>query len=184
MTWRLAVRHRTGYVYEAPVIASFNEARMTPFTDLHQTTISAELVTEPATVVHRYWDYWGTQVAAFDLHQPHDRLTITSSAVVETEPSSGPSGTLDWTDLLAAQVQDDFTELLDPTTTCRSTTGWAIGHENSRPASRRPMPCWPSAPGCTTHSNTSPASPVCTRQPSRHCMPRAASARTMPILHS
>ena len=81
MTWRLQVRHRTGYVYDGPVVASYNEARMTPITDLHQTTISADLVTEPRTVLHRYWDYWGTQVSAFDLHDPHDRLTITSTAV-------------------------------------------------------------------------------------------------------
>ena len=30
MSWRIAIRHRTGYKYAEPVRASYNEARLTP----------------------------------------------------------------------------------------------------------------------------------------------------------
>jgi transglutaminase-like putative cysteine protease len=115
MTWRLEVSHHTGYSYDAPVVASYNEARMTPITDLHQTTINAQFVTEPPAVMQRYWDYWGTQVLAFDLHAPHYRLTITSTAVVETEPAAAPVATAGWDDLATPQLQDEHAELLDYT---------------------------------------------------------------------
>ncbi|MDQ1705612.1 MAG: hypothetical protein QOF18_1978, partial [Frankiaceae bacterium] len=115
MTWRLEVRHRTGYSYDAPVVASYNEARMTPITDLHQTTINAQLVTEPPAATQRYWDYWGTQVLAFDLHIPHDRLTITSTAVVETEPAVPPVTSANWDMLLTHEVRDEHAELLEHT---------------------------------------------------------------------
>jgi len=115
MTWRLRVRHRTGYTYDGPVVASYNEARMTPLTDVRQTTINAELVTEPATVLHRYWDYWGTLVTAFDVHDPHDRLTITSTATVETDPAGAPGSEAGWADLHDVKVRDEFAELLDDT---------------------------------------------------------------------
>ena len=86
MTWRLRVEHRSGYAYAAPVVASYNEARMSPTTDLHQVTVLAEVKVQPAPESPlRYWDYWGTQVTAFDIHRAHDQLEITSDCVVETE---------------------------------------------------------------------------------------------------
>jgi transglutaminase-like putative cysteine protease len=115
MTWRLRVRHRTGYSYDGPVVASYNEVRMTPLTDLHQTTVSAEIVTDPRTVLHRYWDYWGTLVTAFDVHDPHDRLTITSTAVVETEAAESPPEDIGWSKLQDPAVADEYGELLDAT---------------------------------------------------------------------
>jgi transglutaminase-like putative cysteine protease len=115
MTWRLELRHYTGYSYAAPVIASYNEARMTPITDLHQTTISADLTITPPSTIQRYWDYWGTQVVAFDLHEPHEELAVTSTAVVETEPAEGPTVRAPWAELQAVPVQDAFAELLQYT---------------------------------------------------------------------
>ena len=37
MSWRIAVRHHTGYHYAAPLRASYNEARMTPVSGDGQT---------------------------------------------------------------------------------------------------------------------------------------------------
>jgi transglutaminase-like putative cysteine protease len=115
VTWRVELRHHTGYSYAAPVVASYNEARMTPVTDLHQTTIMTELSVDPPSSMQRYWDYWGTQVVSFDVHVPHDQLAVTSTAVVETEPSAGPAERAGWAPLHAAKTQDTFGELLDPT---------------------------------------------------------------------
>jgi transglutaminase-like putative cysteine protease len=113
VTWRLKIQHHTGYSYDTPVLASYNEARMTPITDQHQTTINAHLTTEPPSATKRYWDYWGTQVVAFDVHMPHERLAVTSTAVVETEPAVSPATGCVWAELTRAQ--DEFAELLDRT---------------------------------------------------------------------
>jgi transglutaminase-like putative cysteine protease len=115
MTWRLEVVHRTAYTYSAPVQSSYNEARMTPITDLHQATANAHFVTEPATPTRSYWDYWGTQVTAFDISEPHDRLVLTSTAVVETEDAQPPVREATWETFAEPDVRDVHAELLAAT---------------------------------------------------------------------
>jgi transglutaminase-like putative cysteine protease len=115
VTWRLEVVHRTSYSYETAVKSSYNEARMTPTTDLHQSTVNVRFVTQPATPVRRYWDYWGTQVTAFDICDPHDRLVLSSSAVVETEAAQEPVREASWAQLRAPEVGDLHAELLATT---------------------------------------------------------------------
>jgi transglutaminase-like putative cysteine protease len=115
MTWRLEVVHRTAYTYESAVRSSYNEARMTPITDLHQATANARFTTDPATPTRSYWDYWGTQVTAFDISEPHDRLVLTSNAVVETEDVAPPVREATWEDLETVTVRDMNSEFLQAT---------------------------------------------------------------------
>ncbi|WP_077103501.1 transglutaminase family protein [Mycobacterium terramassiliense] len=113
--WRLRVVHTTGYAYQSPVTASYNEARLTPRSDTRQNVILNRIETIPATRSHRYIDYWGTAVTAFDLHAPHTDLTVTSSSVVETERGEPAVAEVNWNDLHSAAVIDRFDELLRPT---------------------------------------------------------------------
>jgi transglutaminase-like putative cysteine protease len=113
--WRLRVVHTTGYAYQSPVTASYNEARLTPVSNYRQNVILNRVETIPATRSYRYIDYWGTAVTAFDLHAPHTDLTVTSSSVVETEPAESPAADVDWSDLQSEAVIDQFDELLRPT---------------------------------------------------------------------
>ena len=113
--WRLRVVHTTGYAYQSPVIASYNEARLTPRSDTRQNVILNRVETIPATRSYRYIDYWGTAVTAFDLHAPHADLTVTSSSVVETERPEPPVAEVSWSDLDSEAVIDRFDELLRPT---------------------------------------------------------------------
>jgi transglutaminase-like putative cysteine protease len=113
--WRLRVVHTTGYAYQSPVTASYNEARLTPRSDTRQNVILNRVETIPATRSYRYIDYWGTAVTAFDLHAPHTDLTVTSSSVVETERPEPPARQVTWSDLQSAPVIDRFDELLRPT---------------------------------------------------------------------
>jgi transglutaminase-like putative cysteine protease len=113
--WRLRVVHTTGYAYQSPVTASYNEARLTPRSDTRQNVILNRVETIPATRSHRYIDYWGTAVTAFDLHAPHTDLTVTSSSVVETERSEPAETEASWSDLRSEAVIDRFDELLRPT---------------------------------------------------------------------
>ncbi len=65
---RLRIVHTTTHTYRGEVIASFNEARMTPLTLPDQTALDTRVEVSPPASVSRYWDYWGTHVTAFDLH--------------------------------------------------------------------------------------------------------------------
>ncbi|MBC7300895.1 MAG: transglutaminase family protein [Nocardia sp.] len=115
MSWRIRVVHTTGYVYDAPVTRSFNEARLTPRADSRQNVILNRVETVPATRAYRYTDYWGTAVTAFDLHAPHTELEVTGSSVVETEPFAEPTEELSWDELQGGRVIDRFDEMLSPT---------------------------------------------------------------------
>lgn len=113
--WRTRVVHTTGYVYQSPVTASYNEARLTPRSSSRQNLVLNRVETIPATRSYRYIDYWGTAVTAFDLHAPHTELTVTSSSVVETERPEPLAAKATWADLQSTAVIDRFDEVLRPT---------------------------------------------------------------------
>lgn len=113
--WRMRVVHTTGYAYQSPVTASYNEARLTPRSNGRQNVILNRVETVPASRSYGYIDYWGTAVTAFDLHAPHADLTVVSSSVVETEPQQPPAGDAGWNGLRSEAVIDRFDELLRPT---------------------------------------------------------------------
>ncbi len=113
--WRLRVVHTTGYAYQSPVTASYNEARLTPRSTTRQNVILNRVETIPATRSYRYIDYWGTAVTAFDLHAPHTDLTVMSSSVVETEGNEPPEADIGWGDLHSEAVIDRYDDLLRPT---------------------------------------------------------------------
>ena len=114
MSWRIAIRHRTGYRYAAPVRASHNEARLTPPSlEEYQRTLRADLVITPEVRPLRYIDYWGTTVDAFDIHVSHTELVVLATSIVETlGPRPEPAG-VGWSDLADPAVVDRFAELLD-----------------------------------------------------------------------
>jgi transglutaminase-like putative cysteine protease len=117
MTWRMQITHTTRYEYSNPVAQSYNEARLEPRSDRHQAVLSSRVEVEPATRVVRHIDYWGTVVHHFDLQTPHQALTITGRAVVETGADPAQPGDATWEDLADAALRDQFEELLVPTTT-------------------------------------------------------------------
>jgi transglutaminase-like putative cysteine protease len=110
---RLGIVHSTGFRYPERVLASYNEARMTPLTTPLQTTLDARIEVMPTASTFCYRDYWGTQVTAFEVRVPHDRLTVTARSVVETFPADGskaPAGS--WADLSTPGCRDRHAELL------------------------------------------------------------------------
>jgi len=114
MTWRIAVRHRTGYHYSSAVRASYNEARMTPTSNRGQQTLESRLDITPAARPLRYLDYWGTAVDAFDVHVAHTELVVTASSVVETAGALDPVQGVGWDTVTTAYVVDHYAELLAP----------------------------------------------------------------------
>jgi transglutaminase-like putative cysteine protease len=97
--WRLRIEHSTGFRYAGSVRASYNEARLTPLTLAGQTTLEARVEVTPAANQSRYWDYWGTQVTVFDLHEPHDLLEVKGTSVVETSPAPPLPSPASWEEI-------------------------------------------------------------------------------------
>ncbi|MDQ3898868.1 MAG: transglutaminase family protein [Actinomycetota bacterium] len=115
MTWRIGIRHVTGYEYERPVTSSYNEARITPISNDRQLALESTVEVTPAAPVYRYWDWWGTLVHSFDLHDPHDELVVTGTSVVETSgPVAAPASPVSWEELHGARLRDQFAEFLAP----------------------------------------------------------------------
>ena len=113
MGWRIRVVHATGYRYETPVHESYNEVRLIPRSDTRQNVIVSRVETTPPTRSHRYTDYWGTVVTAFDLHAPHVELAVTATSVVETGEPAPPVRSASWADLDTGGVVDRFCETLE-----------------------------------------------------------------------
>jgi transglutaminase-like putative cysteine protease len=116
MSWEVSVRHQTGYVYEAAVSSSYNEARMTPLTSPGQRTLDVRLEVSPKVDgLLRYTDYWGTRVDAFDVHERHTELLVSTTSVVETGRSLPPDETeVGWDVLARADIRDRHAEMLAP----------------------------------------------------------------------
>jgi transglutaminase-like putative cysteine protease len=116
---RLSIDHQTGFRYASPVKSSYNEARMTPTSD-GQTVWSSRITIEPAAWSFSYVDYWGTTVTTFELHEPHERLTVHAQALVDTRSDDLPWDTerraarndLGWPALRDRGVIDSMTEFL------------------------------------------------------------------------
>jgi transglutaminase-like putative cysteine protease len=114
--WRLRIEHTTRVRYAAPVLTSFNEARMTPLTLPTQITLEARVTAGPGVPVWTYNDYWGTYVSVFDLPDPHENLLIRATATVETEgPPEVRAQGLDWEPLRASAAEGRLLEFLLPT---------------------------------------------------------------------
>ncbi|HEX2700788.1 MAG TPA: transglutaminase family protein [Acidimicrobiales bacterium] len=115
MTWRIEITHRSGYRYRNEVTSSYNEARITPLSTDRQMVLDAAVTVSPRASVYRYWDYWGTLVDAFEVHEPHTELAVTGSSVVETSPPMPPPDAIGWELLTRPEVADEFAELLAAT---------------------------------------------------------------------
>lgn len=109
---RLRIVHRTTIRYGSVVAASHNEVRVTPRTEPGQTTLESRLEVRPMTWSHVYWDYWGSQVTAFEVLTPHDELHIEARSTVEREERPVETGSVGWADLARPDVRDRWCELL------------------------------------------------------------------------
>ncbi len=116
MSWRLRIKHVTGFTYAGTAHASYNEARMTPLTVAGQTTLFSQVECNPGATTWRYRDYWGTQVTVFDLQRPHQQLKVTASSLVETaDRPAAAVRSVDWSELRTTSTLDRYLEFLTAT---------------------------------------------------------------------
>jgi transglutaminase-like putative cysteine protease len=112
MSMQLRIQHTTGFEYDGKANTSFNEARLTPLTQPGQIVIHSRVEVSPTPWTYTYKDYWGSQVTAFEVLDPHQSLTVTASATVATDriPSGDP--TMSWEEIRRPEVADVHTEFL------------------------------------------------------------------------
>lgn len=109
---QLKIVHVTGFEYDGKANTSFNEARLTPLTLPGQIVVHSRIEVTPTPWAYTYRDYWGSQVTAFEVLDPHQSLTITANATVQVDrrPVDGP--VLSWEQLRSDEVSDPLTEFL------------------------------------------------------------------------
>lgn len=112
---RLRIVHRTGFRYERPVSASYNEARLTPLTTPTQITLEARVEVSPVTWTTTYWDYWGSQVTSFEVLSPHTELAVVARSTVETVAAGEPVLAAGWDQLRSPGCVDGHAEWLTQT---------------------------------------------------------------------
>jgi len=82
--WR--IQHRTAYAYLAPARDSFNEVRLKPLSNAHQTVESFVLTITPFAPVRQYHDFYSNCVHHFEIPSPHASLVIESRSLVLAHP--------------------------------------------------------------------------------------------------
>ncbi len=112
MSMQLRIAHTTGFEYDGKANTSFNEARLTPLTLPGQIVVHSRIEVSPTPWAYTYKDYWGSQVTAFEVLDPHTSLTVTSSATVHTDRSPAGPPVLSWDDLRRPELADLHTEYL------------------------------------------------------------------------
>ncbi|HMO10108.1 MAG TPA: transglutaminase family protein [Actinotalea sp.] len=113
---RLHVVHTTTFEYSGPVATSYNEARMTPVSDSHQSVLSAGLDIDPATWRNDFVDYWGTATTVFESVRPHTALTISAVSRVEVHPPTLPEP-MGWDVVRSTVARDAMAEFLEVSAT-------------------------------------------------------------------
>jgi transglutaminase-like putative cysteine protease len=84
----ISLLHKTTFAYVGKAHDSFNEVRLRPVDDAHQTCRSFELRTDPTTQIRDYVDFYGNTVHYFDVVAAHTSLTIEAISEVETTPNT------------------------------------------------------------------------------------------------
>lgn len=113
MSARYRIDHRSVYEYDGSATASYNEARLTPQQTPWQLRLESKLTVDPVSWSHRYTDYWGTEVLAFEVNQQHRSLSVRATSVVEVDATRRPPPrALTWAELRTDEVRDRFVEFL------------------------------------------------------------------------
>jgi transglutaminase-like putative cysteine protease len=112
MSMQLRIAHTTGFEYDGKANTSFNEARLTPLTLPGQIVVHSRVEVSPTPWAYTYKDYWGSQVTAFEVLDPHQSLTVTASATVHTDRAPVGPPTMSWDDVRDPAVADVHTEYL------------------------------------------------------------------------
>ena len=108
----LRVVHTTGFEYDGRALASYNQARLTPLTLPGQIVAHNRVEVDPTPWSHVYRDWFGNEVTAFEVLDPHSSMTVRSVSTVHTDRPPAPEPSLTWDELHDPDLADRWTEYL------------------------------------------------------------------------
>lgn len=82
---RFHIVHRTRYTYASPVRESFNEVRLRPFSNEHQTVESFLLKILPSCRLRHYEDFFKNTIHHFEIPEPHTSVLVEALTTVSTK---------------------------------------------------------------------------------------------------
>jgi transglutaminase-like putative cysteine protease len=96
---RYEVRHQTEYTYGGEVTASYGWAHLTPRDLPDQVCDSNRVEVSPtAELLSGSVDFFGNRASYFEVHEPHDRLVVTATSLVDVSRTRADLDALDgWT---------------------------------------------------------------------------------------
>jgi transglutaminase-like putative cysteine protease len=112
MSMQHRIVHTTRFEYDGKAVASYNQARLTPVTTSEQIVVHSRLEVSPKPWTYEYRDYFGTQVIAFEVVDPHERMTVAATSTVQSNRTATHQPTSTWEELAAREVADRWTEYL------------------------------------------------------------------------
>ncbi len=116
MSTRYRIQHTSRYEYDRSVVASFNEARLTPMQTPWQMRLESSIAIDPVTWNYRYVDYWGTEVRVFEATSAHRALEVRATSLVEIDQTRRPTPLeLSWDEVRDPSVRDEFVEYVTQT---------------------------------------------------------------------
>lgn len=87
---RFQIVHRTRYAYASPVRESFNEIRLQPVSNEHQTVESFLLKILPPSRLRHYDDFYKNVVHHFEIPEPHTAVLVEAMTTVSTRSIALP----------------------------------------------------------------------------------------------
>jgi transglutaminase-like putative cysteine protease len=104
------IEHRTTYTYDSEVTGSYGQVHLRPRDLAWQTCMAHEITIDPEPAdLFRHIDLYGNEQAYFHVVQPHTRLVVTSTSVVNVEVNNLDPRLLamPWEQALPRSRQDD-----------------------------------------------------------------------------
>ena len=104
------IEHRTTYTYDSEVTGSYGQVHLRPRDLAWQTCMAHEITIDPEPAdLFRHIDLYGNEQAYFHVVQPHTRLVVTSTSVVNVEVNNLDPGLLamPWEQALPRSRQED-----------------------------------------------------------------------------
>jgi transglutaminase-like putative cysteine protease len=109
---QLRVVHTTEFEYDGLAAASYNQARMTPVTGPGQIVVHTRLAVHPKPWTSEYRDYFGSHVIAFEVHDPHEAMSVVATSTVQVDRGPAAPPTTPWEAYEERDIADRWTEYL------------------------------------------------------------------------
>ena len=117
---RYKLVHVTRFAYDGPVSESYNELRLRPRHDEHQSCLSFRVTTFPAAKAVGHQDFYGNWVHLFHILAEHRALKVETEAVVLMHPQPTPISSLTMAELdkLRSAIGEEQFDWISPSRYC------------------------------------------------------------------